>query len=63
MRGMLWNCLFPVQFPEFWDTGRQAEMDALLGCMETGENERQKPLQSGIAGDPKGLFSFHFTAK
>jgi hypothetical protein len=27
--GMLWNCLFPAQFPEFWDTDVHAEMDAV----------------------------------
>jgi hypothetical protein len=26
---MLWNCLFPTQFPEFWDTDVHAEMDAV----------------------------------
>jgi len=28
--GMLWNCLFPAQFPEFWDTDVHAEMDAVF---------------------------------
>jgi len=27
--GMLWNCLFPAQFPEFWYTDVHAEMDAV----------------------------------
>jgi hypothetical protein len=27
--GMLWNCLFPAQFPEFWDADVHAEMDAV----------------------------------
>ena len=30
VRGMLWNCLFPAQFPEFWDTDIHAEMDVGL---------------------------------
>jgi len=27
--GMLRNCLFPAQFPEFWDTDVHVEMDAV----------------------------------
>jgi hypothetical protein len=29
VRGMLRNCLFPVQFPECWDVDRHAEMDVV----------------------------------
>jgi hypothetical protein len=29
VRGMLRNCLFPVQFPGCWDVDRHAEMDVV----------------------------------
>jgi hypothetical protein len=48
VRGMLWNCLFPVQFPECWDVGRHAEMDVMSEGVygKVHEEEGQESLQS-----------------
>jgi len=53
--GMLWNCLFPAQFPEFWYTDVHAEMDAVSETICGGggglsrRERRTKPLQSETA--------------
>lgn len=48
VRGTLWNCLFPVQFPECWDVDRHAEMDVMSErvCGKVHEEEGQESLQS-----------------
>ena len=68
--GVLWNCLFPAQFPEFWDTDVHAEMDAVSeticggGGLWVGRRERRtKPLQSETVEVLTDLILFNFIRK
>jgi hypothetical protein len=56
VRGMLWNCLFPVQFPECWDVDRHAGMDVVLEEVIGRYTRRKDRNHCRVAGYSACLF-------
>jgi hypothetical protein len=56
VRGMLWNCIFPVQFPEYWDVDRHAEMDVVSEGVYGKEHKEKDRTHCRVAEYSACLF-------